>query len=88
MTVEEIVDDFGARQPQRLSSCRPGRSRTIALVPGGASPSYAHGYYPRDNAFYKAWDRIARERDSFLAWMDEHVLRSGPEAFARHAKAA
>ena len=43
--------------------------------------------YDRDNAWYKAWDAIARERDSFLAWMDENVLRSGPEAFARHAGA-
>jgi glutaconate CoA-transferase, subunit A len=87
VTVEEIVDDFG---PQSPNACiLPGWTvGTIALVPGGAHPSYAHGYYPRDNAFYKAWDRIARDRDSFLAWVDEHVFRSGPEAFARHAKAA
>jgi glutaconate CoA-transferase subunit A len=87
VTVEEIVDDFGRISPNAciLPSWTVG---TIALVPGGAHPSYAHGYYPRDNAFYKAWDRIARDRDSFLAWIDEHVIRSGPEAFARHAKAA
>ena len=84
VTVEEIVDDFGQVGPNAciLPSWTVG---TIALVPGGAHPSYAHGYYPRDNAFYKAWDRIARDRDSFLAWVDEHVFRSGPEAFARHA---
>jgi glutaconate CoA-transferase subunit A len=36
-------------------------------VPGGAHPSYAHGYYKRDNVFYQAWDAIARDRDSFKA---------------------
>jgi glutaconate CoA-transferase subunit A len=84
VTVEAVVHDFGPVSPNAciLPSWTVG---AIALVPGGAHPSYAHGYYPRDNAFYKAWDRIARDRDSFLAWMDEHVMRAGPEAFARHA---
>ena len=50
--------------------------------------SYTQGYYKRDNAFYKAWDAIARERDSFIAWMEENVLKKGPEVFARHAKKA
>ena len=57
-------------------------------MPGGAHPSYAHGYYKRDNAFYKAWDAISRERDSFLAWMKANVLEQGPEAFAEHARHA
>jgi glutaconate CoA-transferase subunit A len=87
VTVEEIVDDFGPTSPN--ACILPGWTvGTIALVPGGAHPSYAQGYYARDNAFYKAWDRIARDRDCFLSWMDEHVLRAGPEAFARHARAA
>ena len=47
---------------------------TIAVVPGGAYSSYAQGYYKRANAFYKAWDAIARERETFLAWMRENVL--------------
>jgi glutaconate CoA-transferase subunit A len=34
----------------------------ISVVPGGAHPSYAHGYYKRDNAFCKAWDGISRDR--------------------------
>jgi glutaconate CoA-transferase, subunit A len=45
-----------------------------SLVPGGAYPSYAQGYYPRDNRFYLAWDEIARERAAFSAWMERHVL--------------
>ena len=84
VTVEEIVEDFGERSPNAviLPSWTVG---AIACVPGGAHPSYAHGYYTRDNAFYKAWDAIARDRDSFLAWMKASVLERGPEAFAAHS---
>jgi glutaconate CoA-transferase, subunit A len=45
-----------------------------SVVPGGAYPSYAQGYYPRDNAFYRAWDEIARARESFTHWMQRHVI--------------
>jgi glutaconate CoA-transferase subunit A len=61
----------------------------VAHVPGGASPSYAHDYYDRDNAFYKAWDAISRDRDTFRAWMDANVLGTGDFAeyqFKRKAK--
>jgi glutaconate CoA-transferase subunit A len=43
-------------------------------VPGGAYPSYAHGYYPRDNRFYQQWDEIARDRGVFSDWMQQNVL--------------
>ena len=84
VTVEEIVDDFGERSANAviLPSWTVG---AIACVPGGAHPSYAHGYYKRDNSFYIAWDKIARERDAFLSWMKTNVLDKGPEAFAGHS---
>jgi glutaconate CoA-transferase subunit A len=87
VTVEEKVADFGPRSPNAviLPHWTVG---AISVVPGGAFPSYAHGYYKRNNAFYIAWDKISRERDSFLVWMKENVLAKGPEAFARHARAA
>ena len=46
----------------------------IAHVPMGAYPSYAHGYYARDNAFYVAWDEISRDRVSFNEWITRHVF--------------
>ena len=46
----------------------------VVHCPGGAYPSYAHGCYERDNAFYQRWDAIARDRAAFQAWMHEHVL--------------
>ena len=86
VTVEEIVDDFG---PRNLNACiLPAWTvSAIAVVPGGAFPSYAQGYYKRFNAFYKEWDSISRERDTFLAWMKENVLSKKPDVFASHVRA-
>lgn len=87
VTVEEIVDDLGPRSPNAV--ILPGWTITaVVAVPGGAYPSYAQGYYPRDNAFYLGWDRIARDRDAFMAWMKANVLEQGPEVFARHRRRA
>jgi len=81
VTVEEIVDELSPRSLN--ATILPAWTVTaIAVVPGGAHPSYAHGYYMRDNAYYKAWDAIARDRDGFLAWMQTNVLDKGPEVFA------
>ncbi len=71
-TVEEVVDDLGTTGTNAVVL----PSWTLAAVvvaPGGAKPSYAHGYYARDNAFYTAWDAIARDRDRFRSWIDTHV---------------
>ena len=46
----------------------------VAEAPGGAPPSYAHGYYDRDNAWYQAWDEISRDRDRFRRWLEDEVL--------------
>ena len=87
VTVEEVVDDLAAPSPN--SVVLPSWTVTaIAHVPGGAFPSCAHGYYPRTNSFYINWDPIARDRDSFRAWMKENVMEKGPDAFAAHAKRA
>lgn len=87
VTVEEVVDDLQAGSPNSviLPHWTIG---AISVVPGGAYPSYAHGYYGRDNGFYKEWDAIARDRGSFLAWMKTNVLDKGPDDFAVHAKKA
>src|SRR3990170_110362 len=87
VTVEEIVDDFG---PRSFNACiLPHWTVTaISVVPGGAHPSYAQGYYKRDNAYYEAWEEISRDRDSFKAWIAANVMGHGPEAFAAHARKA
>jgi glutaconate CoA-transferase subunit A len=78
VTVETIVDEL---PPAMNGVVLPHWVVTaVAPVPGGAYPSYAQGCYMRDNAFYTAWDAIARDRARFHAWMDRHVLRSGDHA--------
>ena len=87
VTVEEIVDDLGATH--RNAVILPSWTVTaIAEVPGGAFPSYAHGYYKRANHFYKAWDAIAKDRETFLAWMRENVIDKSADDFRRHAARA
>jgi glutaconate CoA-transferase subunit A len=81
--VEEVVEDLGAWP----NACvLPSWVVTaVACVPGGAWSSYAHGYYPRDNRFYQAWDAISRDRDGFRAWLDRFVLGTGDFAEFRQA---
>lgn len=71
VTVEEIVEDLHAP----MNACvLPGWALSaVCVVPGGAHPSYAHGYYERDNRFYQAWDAIARDRETFTAWINEYI---------------
>jgi len=67
VTVEEIVDEL---EPRPGAVLLPGWVVTaVAEVPGGARPSYAQGYYDRDNDYYKAWDAISRSRERFGEWV-------------------
>lgn len=79
VTVEEIVDELDPRVTVRLPAWVV---TAIAQVPRGAHPSYAHGYYERDNAFYLAWDEVSRDRASFSAWIDLHIKNT--EDFVGH----
>jgi glutaconate CoA-transferase subunit A len=72
VTVEEIVEEL---EPRPGGVVIPSWTiDAIAVAPGGAHPSYAHGYYERDNDFYVQWDAISRDRDQFAAWIERHVL--------------
>jgi glutaconate CoA-transferase subunit A len=87
VTVEEQVEKLDA--PGLNAVILPSWTvAAIAVVPGGAYPSYAQGYYRRSNGFYKAWEQISREREVFKSWIQENVLASGPEAFQKHRPGA
>jgi glutaconate CoA-transferase subunit A len=74
VTVEEVVDRLDAPHGAPNVVILPHWVvRAVSEVKGGAFPSYALGYYPRNNAFYKQWDAVARDRDTFNAWIDRHV---------------
>jgi glutaconate CoA-transferase subunit A len=72
VTVERIVEKL---EPRPGGVVIPGWVIDyVAEAPGGSRPSYALGITQRDNDFYKEWDVISRDREQFLAWMNEHVL--------------
>jgi glutaconate CoA-transferase subunit A len=77
VTVEEVVDTL---DPRPGAMVLPSWAVDyVAEVPGGAHPSYAHGYYDRDNAWYQAWDETSRDRDRFQRWLETEVL-AAPDA--------
>lgn len=73
VTVEERVDHFGRVNPNACVIPH-WTIDAIAVVPRGAAPSYAHGYYERDNAYYLAWEHVSADRATFLQWLEAQVI--------------
>ncbi len=73
VVVEEMVDESVVRaDPNR--TIIPGLIVDAVVVePFGAHPSYAQGYYDRDNHFYLEWDAISRDAAALDAWLNEYV---------------
>lgn len=73
VVVEELVDESVIRaDPNRVLI--PGvKVDAVVVCPRGAHPSYAQGYYDRDNRFYLAWEAISKDPDRLAAWLDEWV---------------
>lgn len=92
VVVEELVDEAVVRaDPNR--TIIPGLIVDAVVVePWGAHPSYAQGYYDRDNRFYLDWDPISRDPAATEAWLREwvygldgraaYVEKLGPERLA------
>jgi glutaconate CoA-transferase subunit A len=77
VTVEEVVDVL---EPVPGAVVLPTWALTfVAEVPGGAHPSYAQGYYDRDNAYYQRWDAIGRDREAFSRWLTDVVRAGAPD---------
>jgi glutaconate CoA-transferase subunit A len=74
VVVEELVDESVIRaDPNR--TIIPGMIVDAVVVePWGAHPSYAQGYYDRDNDFYVAWDTISRDPARLQSYLDEWVF--------------
>ncbi len=76
VTVEELVERL---DPRPGAVVLPGWAVTcVSVAPGGARPSYALGYYDRDNDAYRAWDAIGRDREAFARWMRDVVGARSP----------
>lgn len=84
VTVEEIVDVI---ETHPNACILPHWAvNAIVEVPGGAHPSYAHGYYDRDNSQYLEWDSIAADRQKFQDWMQKNVLNAQPDDFTKRVE--
>lgn len=73
LSVEELVDSAVIRSdPNR--TLIPGMAVDYVVEePYGSHPSYAQGYYDRDNEAYLSWDRISETHESTLDWLEEWV---------------
>lgn len=73
VVVEELVREAVIRSdPNR--TVIPGMIVSAVVVePWGAHPSYAQGYYDRDNDFYVAWESISRDPGKLARYLDEFV---------------
>jgi glutaconate CoA-transferase subunit A len=73
VVVEEIVGEAVIRSDPNRTVIPGLMVDAVVHQPYGAHPSYAQGYYDRDNQFYLEWDRISREEATTQAWLDEWV---------------
>ncbi len=72
-TVEEIVDHDVVRSDPNRTVLPSHIVSAVVPCSGGAHPSYAQGFYDRDNAFYREWEGISREPDLIVSWLDRFV---------------
>jgi glutaconate CoA-transferase subunit A len=73
LSAEEIVDEAVIRSDPNRTLIPGFIVSAVCHVPGAAHPSYAQGYYDRDNDFYLKWDKISENPDLVKAYLDEWV---------------
>lgn len=74
LTTEEIVDEAVIRSDPNRTLIPGFIVSAVCQVPGAAHPSYAQGYYDRDNDFYLKWDKISENAETVKAYLDEWVF--------------
>lgn len=73
VVVEEVVAETVVRSDPNRTVIPGLLVDAVVHEPYGAHPSYAQGYYDRDNQFYLEWDRISRDEVETRTWLDEWV---------------
>src|SRR5205814_6290062 len=73
VVVEELVDERVIRSDPNRTVIPGMIVDAVVIEPWGAHPSYAQGYYDRDNDFYVAWEDISRSPDRLTRYLDEFV---------------
>ena len=75
ITAEEIVSEDVIRADPNRTIIPAMIVSAVCHVPHCAHPSYAQGYYDRDNPFYLEWDRVSSDSELIKRWLDEWVYR-------------
>lgn len=73
VVVEEIVEDEVVRSDPNRTAIPAHAVDAVVHCPRGAHPSFAQGYYDRDNAFYRSWSAISKDKEKLTAWLAEWV---------------
>ena len=73
LTAEEIVDESIIRSDPNRTMIPGIVVSAVCHVPYACHPSYAQGYYDRDNEFYLAWDKISESTETVKSWLDDWV---------------
>ncbi len=73
LTAEEIVDESVIRSDPNRTLIPSVVVDAVCEVPHACHPSYAQGYYDRDNEFYLQWDKISESAESVKNYLDEWV---------------
>ena len=73
LTAEEIVDESVIRSDPNRTMIPGIVVSAVCHVPFACHPSYAQGYYDRDNEFYLEWDKVSSSVESVKSWLDEWV---------------
>jgi len=71
---EELVDEAVIRRDPNRTVIPGLIVDAVVVEPKACHPSYAQGYYDRDNRFYREWDAIARDPATLQAWLEEWVF--------------
>jgi glutaconate CoA-transferase, subunit A len=80
VTVEEIVEDHVVRSDPNRTILPAHAVDAVVAVPMGAHPSFAQGYYDRDNEFYREWSAISADHTRLNRWIDEWIKDTGDHA--------
>ena len=74
VTAEEIVPSAVVRADPNRTLIPSFVVDAVVHAPWGAHPSYAQGYYDRDDAFFVRWHALSREPEQAGAWLRSWVL--------------
>jgi len=77
VVVEELVDEATIRRDPNRTVIPGLIVDAVVVQPRACHPSYAQGYYDRDNRFYRDWDAVARDPGTLDAWLQEWVYGLG-----------